>query len=106
MPATRRHQRRSKRTMRAGAKKNTNAGAKELRVARYIDWNLTEIDTALDTMMHVFQGYNKSYFKDYGLAAVKKKTDKIFNDLDKIPDLIKKTKYYDRNYRRSANNMK
>lgn len=105
MPATRRQQKRSKKTMRAGAKpkRNVNADAAALKVTRFIDGSLKQIGKATDEMAAVFGAYNPSYYKSFGLAPAKKKAAKIFDDLEKLEELVKKNKYYDRNYYNSKN---
>jgi hypothetical protein len=47
-------------------------------------------------MAAVFGAYNISYYKRFGLLPAKKKTAKIFDDLEKLEEMIKKNKYYDR----------
>jgi len=95
MPATRRNNKRSAKTMRAGAKKMGNAEAKELKVSKFIYHSLKQIGKATDEMAGVFGAYNPTYYKDFGLAPAKKKAAKIFDDLEKLEQLVKKNKYYD-----------
>lgn len=95
MPATRRNKARSSKTMRAGANKN-NAAAQELEVPKFIHHSLKQIGKATDEMAAVFGAYNISYYKRFGLLQAKKKTAKIFNDLEKLEEMVKKNKYYDR----------
>lgn len=94
MPATRRNRTRSTKTMRAGAKKLSNAEAKE--VSKFIYGSLKQIGRAADEMSGVFGAYNPTYYKNQGLAPAKKKATKIFDDLEKLEELVKKNKYYDR----------
>jgi len=84
--------------MRAGGKKNNNvAAAAELKVPRFINYNLKLVGNASDEMAGVFQGtYNIEYYKRFGLMPVRKKAEKIFKDLEKLEEAIKKTKYYDK----------
>lgn len=103
MPATRRNNMRSRKTMRAGAKKMGNAEAKELKVSKFIHGSLKQIGEATDTMAGVFGAYPIDYYKDFGLLPAKKKAAKIFDDLEKLEQLVKKNKYYDR-YATSSSN--
>jgi uncharacterized protein YukE len=91
MALTRRKQRRSRQTMRAGAP--PAAGA--IDAAKYINYNLAELNEALDKLSGVFGGKNKDYFEDYDLTAVKQKTTELFEELDALEQMIKNTKYYD-----------
>ena len=95
MPATRRNKMRSSKTMRGG-KKMGNAEAKELKVSKFIYGSLKQIGEAADIWSGVFGAYNPTYYKDFGLAPAKKKAEKIFDDIEKLEELIKKNKYYDR----------
>ena len=90
MALTRRKQRRSRQTMRAGAP--TAAGAAD--AAKYINYNLAELNEALDKLSGVFGGKNKDYFEDYDLTAVKQKTSELFDELEALEQMIKNTKYY------------
>ena len=94
MPATRNNRSRSSKTMRAGTRKMSNDEVKK--VSKFIYGSLKQIGAAADTMSGVFQAYNPSYYKDMGLAPAKKKAAKIFDDLEKLEELVKKNKYYDR----------
>jgi len=79
------------------AKKNTNAAAAaELKVSKFLKGTLKQIGDAADTMSGVFGAYNPSYYKSFGLVAAKKKAAKIFDDLEKLEELVKKNKYYDK----------
>ena len=93
MALTRRKQRRSRQTMRGGAP--TAAGA--IDAAKYINYNLAELNEALDKLSGVFGGKNKDYFEDYDLTAVKQKTTELFEELEALEQTIKNTKYYDPN---------
>lgn len=95
MPATRRKKMRSSKTMRGG-KKMGNAEAKELKVSKFIYGSLKQIGKITDEMSGVFMAYNPTFYKDFGLAPAKKKAAKIFDDLEKLEELVKKNKYYDR----------
>jgi len=98
MPATRRNRMRSSKTMRGGKKekKNLNAEAKHFKVDRFIHGSLKDIGKAADLMSGVFQAYGLAYYKDFGLAPAKKKAQKIFDDLEKLEGLVKKSKYYNK----------
>ena len=98
MPTTRRIKRsRSAKTMRAGGKKFTNANAAELKVPKYIKQSLNDIGEAAVKMASVFQSYHIDYYKGFGLLPARKKASKIFSDLEKLEEMIKKNKYYDKN---------
>jgi hypothetical protein len=47
-------------------------------------------------MSGVFGAFNPTFYKDFGLAPAKKKAAKIFDDLEKLEELVKNNKYYDR----------
>jgi hypothetical protein len=96
MPATRRNRMPMSKTMRGG-KKMGNAEAKELKVPEYVQGSLKQIGKAVDIISEVFQAYNPTYYKDFGLAPAKKLASKIYIDLEKLEKLVKKNKYYDRN---------
>ncbi len=78
------------------AKKNA-AAANELKVAKFLKATLKQIGEATDNMSGVFGAYNQNYYKLFGLSAAKKKAEKIFDELEKLEEMVKNNKYYDRN---------
>jgi hypothetical protein len=91
MPATRRQRMRSVKTMRAGA---TNASSG---YGKFIKNNLKMLDKGMDELMPMFSGTNPDYIKKSGCGPAQKKITKIFEDLDKVEQMLKSNKYYDRN---------
>ena len=85
--------------MRAGAKKKlTNANAAELKVPKYIHGTLKQIGKVTDEMAGVLNGtYHDDYYKDFGLGPAKKLAAKIFDELEKLENMVKANKFYDRN---------
>ena len=84
--------------MRAGAKKFSNSNATELKVPKYIHYTLKQIGKVTDEMASVLNGtYHNDYYKGFGLGPAKKKAAKIFDDLEKLENMVKANKYYDRN---------
>lgn len=83
---------RSVKTMRAGAA-NKNASG----YAKFIKNNLKMLDKGMDELMPMFSGTNPDYIKKSGCGPAQKKFTKIFEDLDKVEQMLKSNKYYDRN---------
>jgi hypothetical protein len=82
---------RSVRTMRAGAA-NKNADD----YGKFIKNNLKMLDKGMDELMPMFGGTNPGYIKKAGLGSAQKKLTKIFEDLDKVENMLKRNKYYNR----------
>lgn len=89
MPATRRNRMRSVRTMRAGAANNSAAA-----YGKFIKNNLKMLVKGMDELMPMFGGTNPDFIKKAGLGPAQKKFTKIFDDLDKVEQMLKNNKYY------------
>lgn len=88
---------RSQNKTRRGGGKKENASAVELKVSKYINYQLDLLQNVGDAAAGLFTGYNESYYKSFGLAAAKKQALAAFNAIEKAEALTKKSKYYNKN---------
>ena len=69
--------------------------AKKQHVPQFINSGVDNLEAAADKLADTYQAYNDAYYKEFGLTAAKKATDKALAMLEKAIEMSKKNKYYD-----------
>lgn len=69
--------------------------AKNEHVPQFINSGVDNLEAAADALSGTYSAFNDAYYKEFGLTAAKKASDKAFELIEKAIELSKKNKYYD-----------
>ena len=70
--------------------------AKKEHVPQFINSSVDSLEAAADALSGAYQAYNDAYYKEFGLTAAKKASDKAFALVEKAIELCKQNKFYDK----------
>jgi hypothetical protein len=70
--------------------------AKAQHVPQFINSGVDSLEAGADALSGAYQAYGDAYYKEFGLTAVKKATDKAFALVEKAIEMSKNNKFYDK----------
>ena len=70
--------------------------AKKEHVPQFINSGVDNLEAAADALAGAHSAYGDAYYKEFGLTAAKKASDKAYVLIEKAIELSKKNKFYDK----------